>query len=37
MAPYDWVNDRSVDVFGMVNMFLLLWGVDGILGNGYGI
>ena len=37
MAPYDWANGGSVDVFWMVSMVLLLWGVGAILGNGYGI
>ena len=37
MAPYDWANGFSLDVFWMVSMVLLLWGADAILGNGYGI
>ena len=37
MAPYDWANGGSVDVFCMVSMILFLWGVDAILGYGYGI
>ena len=36
MAPYDWANGGSFDVF-LDGMVLLLWGVDAILGNGYGI
>ena len=37
MAPYDWANGGSVDVFLDGEYGLLLWGVDAILGNGYGI
>ena len=37
MTPYDWANGGSVDVFWMVGMVLLLWRVDVILENGYGI
>ena len=36
MAPYDWINGGPIDVFWIVSMVLFLWGVDAILGNGYG-
>ena len=35
---YDWANGFSVDVFSCtMKMFLFLWRVGTILGNGYGI
>ena len=38
IPPYDWANGGSADIFlCMVSMVLVLWGVDAILGNGYGI
>ena len=38
MTHYEWANGGSVDVcFGMVSIVLLLWRVDVVLGNGYGI
>ena len=37
MILFDWANGGSVDIFLMVSMFLSLWGVDAVLGNGYEI
>ena len=38
MAPYDWANGGSVDVFfHMMHVCFYLKGVDAIPGNGYGI
>ena len=36
MAPYDWANGGSVDVFLTWGVWFYLQGVDAFLGNGYG-
>ena len=36
MASDDWTNGGSVYLF-LYDMVLLQWGVDAILGDGYGI
>ena len=36
MAPYDWGDGGSIDIF-MNGMVLLLWGAGAIVQGGYGI